>query len=75
MIHSQKLYVHVIFKNLKQSKCDYLTQLSILASVASGPIMSSKRRIGVPQYDSINDPHLRDYFERKFSLSSAVSSF
>ena len=33
--------------------------------------MCAKRRAGVPQYDAINDPHLRDYFERKFKLSSA----
>jgi hypothetical protein len=30
------------------------------------------RRRGMPQYDSINDPHLRDYFEKKFRMSSAV---
>jgi len=33
------------------------------------------RRRGMPQYDSINDPHLRDYFEKKFRMSSAVIVF
>ncbi len=27
--------------------------------------------MAVPSYDAINDPHLRNYFERKFQLSSA----
>ena len=26
-------------------------------------------------YDPINDPHLRDFFERKFNMSSAVRSW
>jgi hypothetical protein len=35
--------------------------------------VSTRRRVSL-QYDSINDPHLRDYFEKKFNLSSAVNS-
>lgn len=34
-----------------------------------------RRRANSSTYDSINDPHLRDYFERKFKLSNAVSLF
>lgn len=51
---------------------DLTNQCCLIASISGGPIISSKHRSHVPQYDSINDPHLREYFERKFSLSSAV---
>lgn len=44
-----------------------------LASASSPNLVVSKRRKTFSQYDAINDPHLKDYFERKFKLSSAVS--
>ena len=44
---------------------------SITAS-ASGLGAGGSIKSVLPNYDPINDPHLRDYFERKFSLSSAV---
>jgi hypothetical protein len=37
-----------------------------------GSLNAGSRARSSLQYDSLNDPHLRDYFERKFQLSSAV---
>lgn len=34
-------------------------------------ISKPRKRTNSMQYDPINDPHLRDYFERKFKMSSA----
>ena len=44
------------------------------ASVSSFNGSLAPRRRGMPQYDPINDPHLRDFFERKFRMSSAVNT-
>jgi lipoxygenase homology domain-containing protein 1 len=41
---------------------------------SSGPIIiNPRRRVSSNHYDSINDPHLRDFFERKFQLSSGIA--
>lgn len=45
--------------------------LFIASSASCNLGSSSKKRQSLPRYDAINDPHLRDYFERKFKLSSA----
>jgi hypothetical protein len=73
LLHRQMvLYVHVSEKIF--NRLQILITFFILLASANGYISTSSNHKSVlPHYDPINDPHLRDYFERKFSLSSAVS--
>jgi hypothetical protein len=39
----------------------------------TGSTANVKHKSVMPVYDPLKDPHLQDYFERKFRLSSAVN--